>query len=76
MEEVSCGVQRKKSICPICEDAASRVSTPEREIPHTPDGDPAQQSVNTTQCAVDAIKVAFQRIQARTFAKSSPDTRT
>jgi hypothetical protein len=32
--------------------------------------------VNTTQCAVAAIKVVFQWIQARTFAKSSPDTRT
>jgi hypothetical protein len=46
--------------CPVS-GAASPVST---------------QSANTTQCAVDAIKVAFQWAQTHAFAKSSPDTRT
>src|SRR5271163_1849957 len=33
-------------------------------------------TANTAQCAVDAIKVVFLRIQACGFAKNSSDTRT
>jgi len=56
---------KKIDLSNLCRDAACRVSA---ASPH--------QSANTAQCAVDATKVVFLRIQARAFAKSSPDTRT
>jgi hypothetical protein len=63
MNEVHRSVQRKKTIRRICQRLT--VGKARSHIDR-----------DTNQCVPDAIGVVFLLIQARTFAKLSPDTRT
>jgi hypothetical protein len=76
MKELGCGVQQIKSIRRISVETGLAPSQTRQAASLQLSANTTHQSANATQCAVGAIKVAFQQIQARMFAKSSPDTRT